>query len=613
MRWSLFCLCGMLAAATPAPDPWEPQLVEAFVDGVMDAQRQSSHYAGAVVVIVRDGRLLLSKGYGYSDAALRAPVDPKRTLFRIASNSKMFLWTAVMQLAEQGQLDLHTDVNRYLKNVQVPSTFPEPITLEHLMTHTPGFEDKLVGLFARDASAVRPLAELVRRDMPARVFPPGTVPAYSNYGTAVAGLIVEQVSGMPYETYLREKILGPLGMTHATIAQPPPELAGDVSKGYRWSGGRWKEEPFIFVPWAPAGAMSASGEDMGRFLLAHLNDGALGEARILRPETARAMRARLTSFSQKTNGMLHGFFEMNQHGEKIYGHGGDLLAFKSLSAMFPERRMGFFVAYNTDTGPSNDFAAAFLDHFFPQPLPREAPPPKDQRAALARFAGAYAPARSSASDVTTIGKLMNATRISVDAEGYLNGAGGRWRQVEPLVFAQVDGKRRLVFRENSRGEIVDACQSPICIVALRKLPWWDEPAAQRAAAISLLVVMLGAVIGYPIAAVLQRGTTSPGGAKLARGAAWLTSALFLAGLAAGHSATEDATVFLFGVPPGVKAALTLWAAGAAGAAVLMAFAVEAWRRSWWRVGGRVGFSLAALAAAGSAWWLHHWNLLGWRY
>ncbi len=160
---------------------------------------------------------------------------------------------------------------------------------------------------------------------------------------------------------------------------------------------------------------------------------------------------------------------------------------------------------------------------------------------------------------------------------------------------------------------MDACQSPICIVALRKLPWWDEPAAQRAAAISLLVVMLGAVIGYPIAAVLQRGTTSPGGAKLARGAAWLTSALFLAGLAAGHSATEDATVFLFGVPPGVKAALTLWAAGAAGAAVLMAFAVEAWRRSWWRVGGRVGFSLAALAAAGSAWWLHHWNLLGWRY
>jgi CubicO group peptidase (beta-lactamase class C family) len=223
---AVFASALLLSTPAGAQTDWE-----SFIDGVMAAQRQARHFAGAVVVVVSDGRIAFEKGYGYADFAERTPVDPARTLFRVASNSKMFVWTAVMQLVEQGRLDLHTDVNRYLKGVQVPATFPEPITLEHLMTHTAGFEDRVIGLFSRSADGVRPLADAVKADMPRRVFAPGTVPAYSNYGTALASLIVEQVSGVPYEQYVEDRILAPLGMQHATVRQPVPgDLAMDLSK-----------------------------------------------------------------------------------------------------------------------------------------------------------------------------------------------------------------------------------------------------------------------------------------------------------------------------------------------------------------------------------------------
>ena len=320
----IFGLVLTFSVKTLADDPpaatagWDPVELRGFVDGVMEAQQKAQHFAGAVVVVVRGGQVILQRGYGYADFPERKPVDPERTLFRVASNSKMFVWTAVMQLVEKGVLDLHTDVNRYLKGFQIPATFPEPVTMEHLMTHTAGFEDHVIGLFSETPDSMRPLAELMRTQMPRRVFPPGQVPAYSNYGTTLAALIVEQLSGVPYGRYLEDDLLKPLGMKHASLIQPlPGELAGDMSKGYQWSGGRLREHKFEFVPWGPCGGMSVSGADMARFMIAHLNDGASGEIRILRPETARLMRTRLSSPYGMATGMLHGFFPMDWNGEKI--------------------------------------------------------------------------------------------------------------------------------------------------------------------------------------------------------------------------------------------------------------------------------------------------------
>jgi CubicO group peptidase (beta-lactamase class C family) len=617
--FTLLSSLSMLAQESPStPDAlrdWED-----FIDGSIGALQKAHHFAGAVVVIVSDGQVVFKKGYGYADFAERKPVDPGRTLFRVASNSKMFAWTAVMQLAEEGRLDLHTDVNRYLKGVQIPATFPEPITLEHLMTHTPGFEDDVYGLFSKTADKMRPLVELMRDQMPARVFAPGTVTAYSNYGTALAGLIVEHVSGVPYEKYVEDRILAPLNMVHTSIRQPvPPTLAADLSKGYEWTEGRLKEQPFEYVPWAPAGAMSVSGEDMGRFMLAHLNDGALGDGRILRAETARAMRGKLTSFSPKINGMLHGFMESNWNGVTAYGHGGDTIWFHSQTTMVPARNFGVFVAFNTDSGASarDEFMQAFFDRHFPTPLPKEPAPVKDSRARLERFTGTYALSRVSESDLTRIVKLVAAASVAVDADGHLvmRGAGEptRWRQVEPLVFAQVDGQRQLVFREDERGEIAQLCTSPFCVVAMLKQPWWKGIVPQMVWLGVCAAGLVSGLIGLPINAVLQRKVRMPISAKLAHLLAWTTSLALAVGLTILMISLGDSNQIVFGTPSAMlRAGLTLFIVGTALSVGLVAAMIVAWRRGWWRMAGRVCLTLVSVAALGTVAWLYQWNLIGWK-
>ncbi|HYW47074.1 MAG TPA: serine hydrolase domain-containing protein [Bryobacteraceae bacterium] len=615
IRLALVLLAVSAASAQPARE-WEAREVEGFVDGLMEAQKTATHFAGAVVVIVRDGQVSFEKGYGYADFAARQPVDPKHTLFRVASNSKMFVWTSVMQLVEEGKLALHADVNKYLRGMQIPPTFAEPVTLEHLMTHTAGFEDKIIGLFAKTPDRLRPLGDLMKTDMPRRIFPPGKVTAYSNYGTSLAALIVEQVAGAPYEEYVRTRILDPLGMKYATLTQPvPKDIAPNLSKGYRWTGDRLKEETFEYVPWAPCGAMSISGEDMGRFMMAHLNDGALGAARIVRPETARAMREKLTSFSPRINGMLHGFMEMNWNGETILGHGGDTIWFHSLTAMLPARHLGIFVAYNTDSGaPARDqFSSVFLDHYFPRPLAQEPPPPKE-RASLERFSGTYSTARVSESDVTKFAKLAAAVPVNVDSDGYLvTNQNKRWRQVEPLVFAEVDGKRELVFRQDEHGQVVDACSSPICVAAIQKQPWWNSRGLQFTWIGICGAILACALIGLPIAAVRQRHQANPAGSKLARLTAWLASVTFLAGAAMVWTGLRDPDEIVFAAPPAMRAGLTMWMLGLVLSIGLVVFTVSAWQRKWWRAAGRVSLTLVCLATLGAALWLHHWNLLGWKY
>jgi hypothetical protein len=362
--------------------------------------------------------------------------------------------------------------------------------------------------------------------------------------------------------------------------------------------------------------MSISGEDMGHFMLAHLNDGALGTARILKPETARAMREKLTSFSPRINGMLHGFIEMNWNGETILGHGGATIWFHSLTAMLPARRLGVFVAYNTNSGAAanNQFFTAFFDHYFPRPLAQEAPPPKDKRASLERFAGTYSPTRASESDVTKIIKLAWAASVSVNSDGYLvTGQNKRWRQVEPLVFTEVDGKNQVVFRQDEHGQVVDLCGSPMCVVALQKQPWWNSRGLQFTWIGICAAILVCALIGLPMAAVLERHQANPASSKLARLTAWLASVTFAAGAVMVGISLRDPDAIVFGVPSAMRAGLTLWMVQLILSIGLVLFTVWAWRRKWWRLAGRVSLTLVCLATLGAALWLHHWNLLGWKY
>ena len=218
-------------ALRSATGPTDRAELEAFMDGIVEAQLEAYNIAGAVVAVVKDGALFFAKGYGYADLKARKRVEADKTLFRIASISKLFVWTAVMQLVEQGKLDLNTDINTYLTHFKIPDTYDEPITLTHLMTHTAGFEEYVIGLFAKDSNRLLPLGDILAQELPARVRPPGEAASYSNHGTALAAYIVEKVSGKAWNDYVEENILRPLGMNRTTFRQPVPE--DSISKCFK--------------------------------------------------------------------------------------------------------------------------------------------------------------------------------------------------------------------------------------------------------------------------------------------------------------------------------------------------------------------------------------------
>jgi len=298
------------APASSAPATAEPPGIhdltkadlEAFLDALLPAQLQSRDIAGAVVAVVKDGQVVLAKGYGYADFATKKPVSADQTLFRPGSISKVFTATAVLQLVEQGKLDLDRDVNDYL-DFAIPKTFAEPVTLRRLLTHTAGFEEALKNLFVPSAREMRPLREYLIAGMPERIFRPGTVPSYSNYGLALAGYIVERTSGEPFEKYIAAHILAPLRMEHSSFAQPlPAALEPFMSQGYNAATQGAKN--FEFIPAAPAGALSTTAADMTRFMFAFLADGTLEGATILKPETVRLKRASSNCIPRFTRSVL---------------------------------------------------------------------------------------------------------------------------------------------------------------------------------------------------------------------------------------------------------------------------------------------------------------------
>src|SRR4051794_17862715 len=365
-------------APLPAPPPGGKHEmtaadVEAFLDGLVPLQIKQSDIAGATIAVVKDGKLLFAKGYGYADVEKQKPVSAQDTLFRPGSISKLFTWTAIMQLYEQGKLDLDRDINDYL-DFKIPDAFGKPITLKNVMTHTPGFEEQIKDLF--DTRPIAPnLGHYLKTHIPARIYPPGTVPAYSNYATAVAGYIVERVSGRPFEQYVAENIMRPLKMTHSTFSQPlPQELAPFMSSGYRL--GSDNAESFEVVNPFPAGSLSSSTADMARFMIAHLQDGQLDDVRILKPETARLMHSRLFGLDDAANAMCYGFYEESRNNQRIIGHGGDTVFFHSDLHLVLDQKVGFFVSYNSagnssglGDSPRATLWEGFLDRYYPYTVP----------------------------------------------------------------------------------------------------------------------------------------------------------------------------------------------------------------------------------------------------
>jgi CubicO group peptidase (beta-lactamase class C family) len=511
----VFALCVMGQVPQPSTNGTHEMTaadVESFLDGIVPLQLQRNDIAGATVAVVKDGKLLFAKGYGYADVKSKKPVSAEETLFRPGSISKLFTWTAIMQLYEQGKLDLDRDINDYL-DFKIPEAFGKPITLKNVMTHTAGFEEQIKDLF--DTKPIAPnLGQYLKTHIPRRIYPPGTVPAYSNYATAVAGYIVERVSGRPFEQYVAENIMRPLKMTHSTFSQPlPPELAPLMSSGYRL--GSDNAESFEIVNPFPAGSLSSSAADMAQFMIAHLQDGQYGDVAILKPETARLMHSRLFALDDAANAMCYGFYEESRNNQRIIGHGGDTVFFHSDLHLIPDQKVGFFVSYNSagnssglGDSPRANLWEAFLDRYYPGTVPATtSSSAKDDAKAVA---GTYVLSRRSEGSFLKVASVLQQFTVAPVGDGDIevpqltgpNGKPKRWQGVGPMTFRERDGSDKLIFKPDQNGHMLMILPYPFFIG--QRIGTFQNGKLVSIVLGASLLFMLATLILWPIAWFVRR-------------------------------------------------------------------------------------------------------------
>src|SRR5437588_5028721 len=500
-------------ADTPAvaAHPMTESDVESLLDGLVPTQIERDNIAGAVIAVVKDGNVLFAKGYGHSDVAKRKPVSAEETLFRPGSISKLFTWTAVMQLVEQGKLDLDRNVNDYL-DFKVPDTFSQPITLRNIMTHTSGFGETADDLFVPDVKDLTSLRTYVVNHMPKRIFPPGVTPAYSNYATTLAGYIVERVSGKPFDQYINEIIFTPVGMQHTTFDQPLPEnLKPLMSNGYKLASapaGKYE----VVQAW-PAGSVSTSATDMTHFIIAHLQNGEYKGARILKPETAQLMHSRQFAAHPDMNAMALGFYEETRNGHRIIGHAGDTEYFHSDLHLIPDAGVGFFVSYNSaGNGEDNDRTALwqkFLDRYFPY-----APPAASSVASAAQDAravsGLYVVSRRSEGNILEATSMLGEVKVSSNADGTISadevkdfsGEPKKFQEIAPLMYRSIGGQDRMAFKRDASGRLFFAIDWPF-MTFQRVGGLQSRPLNYFVLGAGVLVLLL-TVILWPIAALVRR-------------------------------------------------------------------------------------------------------------
>jgi CubicO group peptidase (beta-lactamase class C family) len=504
--------------SSPAPELTEADF-ETFLDALIPSQLRNRNIAGAVISVVKDGQLLFQKGYGFADIEDRKPVLPDQTLFRPGSISKLFTATAVMQLVEQGKLDLDRDVSDYL-DFTIPKTYPEPITLRQLLTHTGGFEETLKNLFVAHERDIKPLRTYLVNEMPARIFPPGKIPAYSNYGFTLAGYIVGRVSGEKFERYIENHILKPLGMNNSTFDQPlPTQLAPKMSKGYLSASK--KPRDFEFVQAAPAGALSTTAADMTRFMLAFLQDGSVDGVSILKPETVRQMETRQFEFHPMLCGLGITFMEYLIDPVRIIAHGGDTVYFHSDMILIPEAHLGYFLSYNSlgkDVGGGRgEVWRALVNRY----LPSAAQPKADFDSNTAKsngraVSGFYDGTRRAETTFLKILALSDQFKVGSDNKGVLqiegmknqSGELRRWREIAPLIYREADGLERIGFRRDASGAVGEMLPFP-AIYEGQRVPWYASKILVGLVIGGSLLLALLTVLLWPVAVTVRKRYQRP--------------------------------------------------------------------------------------------------------
>lgn len=612
---------GTTAVASPL-DVTNPAVVEAFVDGVVKPTMKENHSPSGVVMVMKDGEIIFAKGYGYIDVEQRIPVDPVTSLFRPGSISKLFTWVSVMQLVEQGKLDLDADVNDYLTTFKIEDTWPgQPVTLRHIMTHTPGWEDGGLGyLIIDDESRIMPLAESLEKYQPDRINPPGTHTSYSNYGTALAGLIVANVSGLSFNDYLQQNIFDVLGMQHSSFEEPLPEhLAGNMAKAYKYNAGTDSYEEMnyeIISNFGPAGAMAVSAYDMSLFARALLNGGAYDGRRILQPQTLQKMLDEGFAHDDRVRGMGLGFIErrFGPDGFDNFGHDGGTTIFLSHFGLSLKENFMLFSSFSGPGGGATHsaFVKSFYDEFFPVEVP-VITPPADFSDRAARYTGSYTSWRGNFSEAESVMRAFGSMKVVAMPDNTLMVGPKRYVEVEPNLFREVDGYERVAFQENEQGEIAGMVIDGMGVMQFYRTPFYETSGFTGLLLGLSLLLMVGVLLRLVYQWSSYRALKGP--EKAARRASVLVAILNIPFFVLmGIGASGGFAALMYAVPTPIKLALVFSTLAALAALYHLYQAIRVWRLPvFGGVRSRIGYSLVTLAALALAWFYWHWNLLGLNY
>jgi CubicO group peptidase (beta-lactamase class C family) len=610
-----------LALAQSAPSPTAAMTSEdlqAFFDEHAPREMAKADVAGAAVVVVKDGKLLFARGYGHADVERSTRVSPDTTLFRIASVSKVVTYTAVMQLVEQGKIDLDADVARYV-DFPIPATFATPITMRNLMSHTAGFEETVEGRWV-EPGKLHSMRDYLAQQMPKRLFAPGTVPAYSSYGTTLAGYIVERVSGVPFDTYVERHIFSPLGMAHSSFAQPlPPRLAPMLSKGYATRTG--PASAFDTAQIAPAAGMSSSATDMARFMLAHLGARAAPGPSLLKPATLAQMHSAQFRHHPAGPGMALGLYEMDEVAPRLIGHTGDIPGFHSAMYLLPEQRIGLFIVQNTEAGPAmrNALLMLFAGRYLAPPPQVRATSRKVVTDQSEQLQGSYrASWRFESSPLAlpfllgqSVVRMVRPGTLVIDTQIGLDGKPVEWHEVAPGVWqSAANPLRRHYFLKSAQGEWeMSNNRNPTQI--LQKVAWHQQKLVILSMLLLSISTVLLSVLAWPLSVVLGPRC---GQAVLSPTARTVRNSMRLAGLLAlspwllyGSIALIVMNDLLFVASPGCAILLRLvqalaWLAVGGAIAAVWAASVS-WRMrevSWVSRAHHVWLSSACLGATAMA-------------
>ncbi len=488
---SLIILLSFLTSLSEAQiqdrEPWSRESMKSQIDYLLDSEMSNNGIPGLAYVIVKADSIFLMGSAGFADLEAKQQVNPQTTQFLMGSNAKPITATAVMQLVEGGKLDLDTDVNQYLKSFQVPFK----VTLRQLLTHTSGLEDQSFNRVRASAQEALSLRDYLKKNMPAQIFKPGTIGAYSNHGVALAGLIVEEVSGIRFEDYAAKNIFSILDMDESSFSL---EDGTHLAKTYANNNSQWVSEPFQHVQTVPASMLISTVEDMGHFMIAHLNKGLYQNNSLLTEGAISLMHQQNFTHHPEMPGRALGFFEAANNGKKALIHGGTRQNHISYLLLVPEEQLGIYVAYNGGSGGfRNTFANHVMDLLYAAPTAQK-PTFNTPTQSMTDYEGTYYTNRRNETSIERLIYQFNIGRskaeVKAGSDGTLSAFGGTFYLQSEDQFNTATGSFPIAFIRDDNGK-VKYLALPGRSDSFEKFPWYKNEQIHAAVlAIALLTFLV---------------------------------------------------------------------------------------------------------------------------